>query len=228
MQLLQSHRPPEISRVRNYQMTFKTRFKLSPLFGPANGFFRVIKRAQWRMSGTPLPPLHEVKQHRLLALRRRFNVSVFVETGTYRGKMVFAMRPYFRRIVSIELSEALAERARRLFSSCPEVEIVQGDSAEKLADVLADLNEPALFWLDGHYSGGETGYGEKSTPVLEELKAIFEHDVAGHVIAIDDALCFGEDPDYPSLPELEQFVATSARAYRSEVVDNMILITPEE
>lgn len=207
-------------------MTPKTRFKLSPLFGPANGLFRVVKRAQWRISGAPLPPLHEVKQHRILELRRRFNVSVFVETGTYRGKMVFAMRPHFRRIVSIELSEELAEKARRLFSTCPEVEIVQGDSAEKLGEVLADLNEPALFWLDGHYSGGETGHGEKSTPVLEELKAIFEHDVAGHVIAIDDAQCFGEDPDYPSLDEVEQFVAVSGGAYGFELVENMIVITP--
>ncbi|BAN69810.1 O-methyltransferase [endosymbiont of unidentified scaly snail isolate Monju] len=209
-------------------MNLKIRFKLSPLFKPANALFRVIKRAQWHLSGSPLPPLHEVKQHRLLRLRRRFGLSVFVETGTYRGKMVFAMRPYFGRIVSIELAEELAQRAQTLFSTCPEVTIVQGDSAERLVEVLADLDEPALFWLDGHYSGGETGHGRKSTPILEELEAIYGHDVADHVIAIDDALCFGKERDYPSLDELEQFVVASGKGRHLEVVDNMILINPAE
>jgi hypothetical protein len=208
-------------------MNLKTRFKLSPLFRPANAVLRVIKRAQWRLGGSKLPPLHEIKQYHLLQLKKRFGPSVFVETGTYRGKMIFAMRPYFERLVSIELAEHLARRAEATFAGCPEVTIVRGDSAERLREILDGLDEAALFWLDGHYSGGETGHGEKSTPIMEELEAIFGHHVSNHVIAIDDALCFGQDPDYPNIDRLRDMVYSSGRGRSLDVVDNMILIVPE-
>jgi hypothetical protein len=75
------------------------------------------------------------------------------------------------------------------------------------------IDQPALFYLDGHYSGGITARAAKDTPIYEELSHIFEHDPR-HVIVIDDARCFGRDPDYPSLHELREFIPLEAARRR--------------
>lgn len=208
-------------------MNLKTRLKLSPVFKPLNALLRVLKRIQWKLTGSQVPPLHEIKQARLVRLQGRFGPRVLIETGTYRGKMIFAMRPYFDRIVSIEVDPALAERAKGLFAGCPDVEVVLGDSGQCMPDILVELGEPALFWLDGHYSGEGTGKGDKRTPILEELDAVFDHAVSGHVIAVDDAHCFNGERDYPTIEALRQYVVDhTAGAYDVEVAENIILITP--
>ena len=142
--------------------------------------------------------------------------------------MIFAMRPYFERLVSIELSQELAERAQRIFMSCSNVEIIWGDSSEELKCVLDRLDRPALFWLDGHYSGGGTAKGSKATPIEEELEGILEHKVSGHIIAIDDAMCFGRDDDYPEISELEDLVRSKNCRMSVEVKNNIIFVVPEE
>ena len=75
-----------------------------------------------------------------------------------------------------------------------------------LGSVLDRLDRPALFWLDGHFSGGITAKGEKETPVMEEIDQILNHRVKGHTILIDDARCFGVDPSYPTIAELESVI----------------------
>ena len=54
----------------------------------------------------------------------------------------------------------------------PHVTIFQGDSATVLPKLLATIQEPCLFWLDGHYSGGITALGKSITPILDELQTI--------------------------------------------------------
>ena len=45
-------------------------------------------------------------------------------------------------------------------------EILQGDSTDVLPEVVEKMDEPTLFWLDGHYSGGITASGEQETPIV--------------------------------------------------------------
>jgi len=72
-------------------------------------------------------------------------------------------------------------------------------------DATPTLPEPALFWLDGHYSGGNTGKGEKETPIMEEIETILSSPLP-HVVLVDDARCFGTEKDYPTLSDFEAFV----------------------
>jgi len=58
---------------------------------------------------------------------------------------------------------------------------------------MNNVNQAALFWLDGHYSGESTAHGAETTPIYEELQQIFDADNRGHVIIIDDARCFESD-----------------------------------
>ena len=127
--------------------------------------------------------------------------NTLIETGTYYGEMVQANIDKFDRIISIELSQKLYTKAVQKFKSHKNVELYLGDSADLLPQILKSLKEPAVFWLDGHYSGGVTVKGKKETPIREELYHILKHPLR-HVILIDDARCFGKG-DYPTLEEIQ-------------------------
>ena len=158
---------------------------------------------QWRLAGKPVPPPHIVKQHIVLGYQRRHRLRTFVETGTYTGEMVAAVRGEFDRVISIELDHALCEAARRRFADDSGVQLLRGDSGELLSAVLRDLREPAMFWLDGHYMGVGTGRGAVDSPLVLEFRALLAHPVRGHVVLIDDArLCTGTD-GYPTIEELQ-------------------------
>jgi hypothetical protein len=177
---------------------------------------------RWNLDGKPAPPPHVVKQLAVRQYQRRFRLSTFVETGTYLGDMVDAVRTRFREVYSIELSPELAERARRKFAAYPNVHIVEGDSAEVLPAILARITGPALFWLDGHFSGGVTAQGPLDYPILQELEHIGRHPVRDHVIFVDDARLFLGTPDAPAK---EQVVAALMRinpGYTVEERDDII------
>lgn len=162
-------------------------------------------RIAWEKCGCPNPPPHFIKQQVIEHFAQKFGTRVFVETGTYYGDMVDAMRERFDQIYSIELSEFLCQAANKRFARYKHIEIIHGDSAVELKKLLAQINQPALFWLDGHYSAGITARGSKDCPVLEELEPILKTTLR-HVIIIDDARCFGSESAYPSLEELTAFV----------------------
>jgi hypothetical protein len=157
---------------------------------------------------------------------RRYGLKVLVETGTYLGDMVEALRGDFDRIYSIELGDELHRRAQERFRAHGHVEILHGDSAVVLPGLLPRLRQPALFWLDGHYSAGFTARGSRDTPVLDELRHILTAPDAGHAILIDDAWCFGTDPAYPTLEELFAHVHALSPQVDVRVEDDRVRITP--
>lgn len=187
---------------------------------------RLPKAAQvraWEARGRPAPPPHPVKEAALREYARRFSLRVLVESGTYLGDMVYALRDCCTRIISVELSADLVPHLRRYFRSYPHVEIVQGDSGKVMPKILAALDEPALFWLDGHYSHGITARGEEETPVIRELQAIFAHPL-NHCILIDDARSFGRYSGYPTLEEVRALVERARPGWVVEVEDDVIRI----
>ncbi|HEV8187381.1 MAG TPA: hypothetical protein VGP83_06510 [Pyrinomonadaceae bacterium] len=180
----------------------------------------------WEKIGRSSPPPHVVKEALIRDYARAFNTRILVETGTYLGDMVYAMRKSFFRILSFELDQTLYEQARKRFAADDHIEIIQGDSGLLLADYLTNINERCLFWLDGHYSGGITARGELNTPIKRELEHIFEHPVAGHVILIDDARCFTGQSDYPTLDELQRVVNERTQGWQFSVEDDVVRIHP--
>ena len=185
------------------------------------------KQRAWLAAGRPVPAPSVVKHGILREYADRYQLGTLVETGTYRGGTIEALRDRFARIYSIELDDALYERARTRFARAPHVTILPGDSALMLPTVLAELSEPALFWLDGHYSGPGTAKGRRETPIVEEIRAILAHPVAGHVILVDDARVFGTWPDYPTLDEFQTLVAAHRPDLAFTVDDDIIRIHPK-
>lgn len=164
---------------------------------------------QWMATGKPVPPPHLVKQ---MVIRdfaaARPDLRTFVETGTYFGDMVHAVKDIFAAIYSIELGVELHELARRRFSHVSHVRILQGDSGDVLEQVLREVTEPCLFWIDGHYSVGVTARGALETPIEMELAHIAGHPQRNrHVVLVDDARCFTGEGDYPSIERLRSWAS---------------------
>ena len=93
---------------------------------------------------------------------RRFRRDVFVETGTLVGNGVWcALEAGFRRCYTIEIQPHQYQAACERFQherAQGRVELLLGDSAQKLPEVIAQISEPALFWLDAHLS---QNYGQR-------------------------------------------------------------------
>src|SRR5690606_6000061 len=160
---------------------------------------------QWERDGMPVPPPHAVKQQVVKTYQREYHCRTLVETGTYMGAMVDAQLPNFDTIYSIEIDHDLWAAQFQRFRNRPSVHIIEGDSGEILKSIVPLLYEPALFWLDGHYSGVGTGKGSKDCPIFEELAAIFDSPY-NHILLIDDARCFDGTSDYPTIEDLSDYV----------------------
>lgn len=185
------------------------------------------EHAIWEGAGHSGPAPHLIKQTTLRIHAKQYGLKVLVETGTFDGDMVEAMKKVFDKIYSIELSKPLYEKAKKRFRRKKHIELIHGDSGKEMKRVVDRINLAALFWLDGHYSGGVTAKGETDTPILEELHHILGGEDRGHVIIIDDARCFGSDPAYPTMKQLCDFVRSIRENVEILVKDDSIRITPK-
>ena len=176
----------------------------------------------WRLRGSPAPPPHVVEQDILLRYQKQRRFSTFVETGTFTGEMIHAMRPHFARLISIEMAPAIFEATKRRFAGDARVELLLGDSGVLLPRVLSTLNHPALFWLDGHYMGGTTARADQDSPVRAELAALLHHPVRRHIVLIDDARLFTGTDGYPTIDELRTWIDRERPGSRVDVDADII------
>jgi hypothetical protein len=203
-------------RLRSYPALYRT---LRGLFLPIN---RRRELTRWRRNGRPVPPPHAFKQLTIDGYRRSFRLATLVESGTSAGDTVEAQRKRFQKVVSIELSAELYRAARARFAHNRNVTILEGDSADLMGSVVAQLDGPALFWLDGHYSAGITAHGNLDTPVQRELEIVLSS-AGDHVVLVDDARCFGSG-DYPTLDAVRTLVGRLRPGWTCVVQDDIIRI----
>jgi hypothetical protein len=199
-----------------------------PLRDAANRRIQRRDVRRWLRTGRPAPPPAAIKARILRTYVETLGLRVFIETGTYRGDMVEAMRGAVDRIHSIELQRDLHEAAARRFAKKPGIHLVHGDSAVELHPIVRTLDEPALFWLDAHYWEGVTPRFDRATPVIEELDAIFDAPERGHVVVIDDARCFGVEPGFPALETIEDLVRSRRPALAITMHHDAIHLAPRD
>ncbi len=169
---------------------------------------------------------HMVKRRVVAEYAARYGARCFVETGTYLGDMIAAMRRRFERLYSIELSPLYYDKAVARFAGNDRVRILHGDSAAELGRLVPQCDRPTLFWLDAHWSGGRTARAEIDTPILAELEAIFGGAKHDPVILVDDARCFIGSGGYPAIDELRERVARWRPDYEVSVERDIIRIVP--
>jgi hypothetical protein len=164
-------------------------------------------------------------------VRATFQVSTFVETGTYRGDTAAWASERFDRVLTIEGSPEFQRQAQERHAQRGNIEFLLGDSRSMLREVLSRLGStPALFWLDAHWMPGSFGKAQEC-PLLEEIEAIYQSP-AEHFILIDDARLFLAPPplphrasDWPDISTVLTALGSTGRPANYTVVYNDVIIS---
>jgi hypothetical protein len=173
--------------------------------------------------GPPTDLLREIK--------RCCGTRLFIETGTFRGDTAAWAASEFERVITIEFSRQLFDRAKRRLAPRDNVEVLFGDSRARLAELVPTLAQPAAFWLDAHWCSGETYGLADQCPLLDEL-AVINASPLGHAILVDDARFFlspqpqpNRIDQWPSLAEVIARLSRGADRY-IVVVEDVIVAVP--
>lgn len=97
----------------------------------------------------------------------------------------------FKTLHSIELSKKYYSEAKERLKHADNIHFHFGDSAKVMEYLLPAINEPAVFFLDAHFSGGDTAFGDEETALLRELTLIGKRNYED-IIIIDDANLLGK------------------------------------
>lgn len=142
-----------------------------------------------------MPPLNK---HQLLYWISRAKLSKneayelnFVEGGTFRGESTQVAAGVFSNLWTIEIDSKLWQTAADKFKTNPRIKCLLGDTSVILPNLCSSISSPAFFWLDAHWSMGDTSFGSKHVPLLDELEAIVNNFTQSCIIAIDDVRLFG-------------------------------------
>jgi hypothetical protein len=164
-------------------------------------------------------------------LQQHFDLRSLVETGTLTGSNAVWASKHFKKVYSIELSEQHWASARANHSVHTNIEFLLGSSATVMAGLVPRVDRP-LFWLDAHWSGGDTAGVENECPLLEEIDMIARSGAEPKVILIDDARLFLTPPPPPHRwnhwPDLGAVVVALGRCgdMYITVKDDVIIAAP--
>ena len=112
----------------------------------------------------------------------------FVETGTFMGQTIFSLEDVFEELYTIEIKEEFYNNLTAKYNGS-KINFILGDSSTEIKNVLPRLKYDTIFFLDGHWSAGDTGKGWKDCPLYEEIQSIMSFDKSA-IIIIDDVRLF--------------------------------------
>jgi len=169
---------------------------------------------KWTNDLYPVPAPQLVKWG---VLERWGSRGTWVETGTYLGDTAHFLSTISNCVFTLEPSDHFFRLAQVRFMGNAKVRTFNGSSESALDAILNSFTTlnflEVSFWLDGHYSAGETFRGSQDCPVIEELSIISKYmDQFGElVIFIDDFRCFSsahsQYPTYPSAGSLVEWAS---------------------
>jgi hypothetical protein len=166
-----------------------------------------------------------------LNLSQCSGARTFVETGTFMGHSARWAAKHFDKVITIEASERLFNEYGQGLKAIQNVEPLHGDSRRILPLVVKTIG-PAVFWLDAHWSSGNTFGRAHECPLLEELGAISQR--KGDIVLIDDARLFLQAPpephdpkQWPTLTELVHTFDKWAHPPHLQIIDDVIFAVPD-
>lgn len=134
-------------------------------------------------------------------------VKTFVETGTYKGETSRLASKIFTTVHTIEIVPQLYQQAKIAGRGIENIHYHLGDSLQVLKELCRDP-VPAVYFLDSHQSGPDTGNNGKWVPLLEEIDLILSTNSNTCIFILDDVRLFNGPWDWKGItPEgiLKQF-----------------------
>jgi hypothetical protein len=205
---------------------FRKMLQRTPFYGVYKSLGHYPDYWYWKLRGEPIRSPHLLKQRTVRDYAQRYGLRVLVETGTYYGEMVVAMKNRFNEIYSVEFDSQLAQRAAKKFSRWPHLHILEGDSQKVVPELLKSLQQPTLFWLDAGYYGWAGLHGNEQR-LTSELEAILSHSIQKHVVLMDDARGLNGQNGSPTVPELKKRIEAEFPGRSFEVKYDILRIVPE-
>lgn len=124
--------------------------------------------------------------------------NIFIETGSCYGRSInLALEAGYTQIRSVEAKEEFYKHCLREFKDNPRVQLFYGKSVDQLPEMIYDLTQPAVFFLDAHVSGeASAGYQDwmekqeesdydQDKVLKAEIAMILRHSCT-HLFIIDD------------------------------------------
>jgi hypothetical protein len=168
----------------------------------------------------------------VLLLKEHFSTNVFVETGTFKGKTSIWAAGIFNEVYTIENSKELFDSTSKSLTEYRNIHPLYGNSALQLKNVISEINQRAIFWLDAHWCGGNTYGNDDPCPLLDEIR-IIKQSGYNHIIIIDDARFFLKPPPkpqnsdlWPGLKEILDLL-NKDNSYFTFVSEDVIVALPE-
>lgn len=181
---------------------------------------------------------HGVPIELVTALVDACELTVAVETGTFRGDSTAELDGLVGQVWTVEADDQFYSSATHRFRDSPTISVVHGNSETGLTTLLAKVDGPAIFWLDAHALPSNiihtTVDQEAPCPVEAELIALrgFPH-INDSCVLIDDArLFFGPHPAYihqnwPRFTSLATTLGAMGLTYVT-ALDDVIIAVPEK
>lgn len=122
---------------------------------------------------------------------------ILVETGTYLGDGIEAAKNAgFNKILSIEVSKMMCEKARERFEGDNSITVIYGDSVVALWPAIENIEERMTFVLDSHNldwakDTKNNKHMFEEWPLVKEIQIIAKHPRKDHTVIIDDVRLFG-------------------------------------
>ena len=138
-----------------------------------------------------------------LALKTKYGIERFVETGTLVGHTAMWAAEHFASVISVDIQGTLRDKVSFIY--------IEMDSAEYL-EIFA-IKEPTIFWLDAHTN--------ESCPVLREISAINKSPLR-HVILVDDARLFDALTAWPRKADVIAALENGGKRTVWEVEDVLV------
>jgi len=163
-----------------------------------------------------------------LFFKKEMNLNTFVEGGTYIGGTAKKMSSIFEKVITIEKSDVMFNKAKENLNGRENIILLKGDTRYYLKEILKENNN-ILFWLDSHWSGGDTYGKEDECPLIEELNFIFNFK-KNYAILIDDARLFLSPPplphNYKKWPDIRDIIRLIPSNFDITILEDVIYVYP--
>lgn len=184
-----------VKKFNKYFFWFKVLFdrkKLSYLYLFNQLTPQYVDAYNWAKNEFSIPYPQFVKEK----IFQKYNLenSIWVETGTHYGRTALYLSKIAKFVYTLEPSKKIFDEASIILNKFENIKIFNSSSEKGLNEILKELPSDSniCFWLDGHYSEGDTFMGEKVSPIIFELELIEKYykEFKNFVILIDDFRLF--------------------------------------